>query len=556
MVAVVFVAALVVRQVLWRGSLFEDELATYSVVTGNGLGGVIHTQYGHTGDLTPPLYHMLAWLSLRLGSTREMLRLPSLVAGVAAIPLVFLLGRRIVGVSAGAVAAVLLAVSPYQAYFGSEARPYALVMALGLGSTLALVCAVEADSGESRLVGGGRRGGPGWGRGAGWIRWAGSGRGAGWLWAAYAVLTAAAVYTVYTAVFLAVAQGLFAFVRFPWVRRPLVVWSLVAACLFAPWIPAVIRDSTAQQAALFRALSPLSASGVIHALISWAVSDAWAPASALPGHVGIALILAGVLVGLGGLVVGFPDFGGGPWRLLPLVCAIALPVGLLLFSLVVRDIWDTRQLITSAPALALLVGQVITAGRLRVWLVSAVLIAAGLGVGTAMMLRRENFRPNYAAAVGRVIAGGSRSDPVAVIGAPGPGPLTPEDAAFAYSGQAGRPLLRLGTAPLSVQLAHPRDFVLPVTPARVLAARAVRRGAARIWVIAPGAVSLRQLEGGGVVRDFRLGRNSIPGLAFLLSNDFRALSRFVRATRARYRPYRQWVYPGMMNLSVYELRRR
>lgn len=45
-------------------------------------------------EITPPLYFIFAWLSMKLGSDPEWVRLPSLLAGTAVIPLVYLVGAR------------------------------------------------------------------------------------------------------------------------------------------------------------------------------------------------------------------------------------------------------------------------------------------------------------------------------------------------------------------------------------------------------------------------------------------------------------------------------
>src|SRR6266540_2301771 len=96
MVAAITMVGAAVRLVLLHDSLFADELSTYWIVSGNSLGGVVSTV--HTdAEITPPLYFVLAWLTTRLDLTAEMLRAPSFLGGVAAIPLVYLLGLRTVG---------------------------------------------------------------------------------------------------------------------------------------------------------------------------------------------------------------------------------------------------------------------------------------------------------------------------------------------------------------------------------------------------------------------------------------------------------------------------
>ena len=94
------------------------------------------------------------------------MRLVSVLAGTAIIPLSFVLGRWTVGVRAGVVAAALVALGPFMIYYSTEARPYALLILLVLLSTLSLLRALSSER----------------------SRW----------WVAYAVFACAAAYTHFT----------------------------------------------------------------------------------------------------------------------------------------------------------------------------------------------------------------------------------------------------------------------------------------------------------------------------------------------------------------------
>src|SRR5215212_9887225 len=145
-VALLTAVGVALRVALARQSLFADELATHYVVIGRSLSGtvaIVHTDV----EITPPLYFALTWLATRLGDTGVLLRAPSLVAGAAAIPLVCALGLRTVGRRAALVATALTAFSPFMAYYSSEARGYALMVALVLLSTLALLAAIDGGRG-------------------------------------------------------------------------------------------------------------------------------------------------------------------------------------------------------------------------------------------------------------------------------------------------------------------------------------------------------------------------------------------------------------------------
>ena len=167
-VAALTVAGLALRLAVAGQGLFADELSTYWIVTGGGLGHVISTV--HTdAEITPPLFFALSWLFAQLGHAPELIRAPSLIAGTATIPLTYAVGRRTIGTPAALVAAGLVTVSPFLVYYSAEARGYAVMVALVLASTLALLLAAE-------------RGGIGW-------------------WALYAACACGAVYSHYTSVF-------------------------------------------------------------------------------------------------------------------------------------------------------------------------------------------------------------------------------------------------------------------------------------------------------------------------------------------------------------------
>jgi 4-amino-4-deoxy-L-arabinose transferase-like glycosyltransferase len=75
----------------------------------------------------PPLYFALMKLLRYCGL--ESLRLPSVVFGAAAVPLLFVVGRRLAGGRVGLWAAALLAISPLHVRYSQEARCYALLIA-------------------------------------------------------------------------------------------------------------------------------------------------------------------------------------------------------------------------------------------------------------------------------------------------------------------------------------------------------------------------------------------------------------------------------------------
>src|SRR4051794_19082806 len=181
-VAGLTVLGVLLRVRLAHEPLFADELSTYWIVTTHDLPGVVSTVHTNA-EITPPLFFVLSWLGAQLGHAPELLRLPSLLAGAATIPLVYAFGRRTVGRPAGLVAAALTTFAPFMAYYAAEARGYALMMCLVVLSTLALVRAVQD-------------GGRGW-------------------WVVYGLASCGAMYSHYTAAFALAAQLGWALVTYP-----------------------------------------------------------------------------------------------------------------------------------------------------------------------------------------------------------------------------------------------------------------------------------------------------------------------------------------------------
>jgi hypothetical protein len=455
-----------------------------------------------------------------------------LVAGTAAIAVTYALGVRTVGRRGALAGAALMALSPYLIFYSTEARAYVLAMLLALASTYCLVVATEF-------------GGTGW-------------------WIGYAVASCAAMYTHYTVVFVLGAQLIWAFLRHPGARRALLGANLAAAIGFIPWLPALIHNTHSFGTRVFELIEPFGAHAVVADLVHWSVGHPFLALTTAPGTIGMVMILAG---GLAGLAAAFIDRGRSrratEWlrspAALPLLLALATPVGLALYSALATDTWDMRNLISSWPGFALAAGAVLTspAGRLR--FVPLGLVIAGVAIGAAQLLSAAHQRPDYSAAAQFIIADGAPTDPVAIVPAPTPGPLAAMDAAFAYAGHPGRPLLRIGSASLPAVLRAPPYAFLPATPAAVLARQvATIAPGARLFVVAPGAVPLAALLRSGRI-DTRTALGPVFGSGTsgrLFATLFGPLSDFLRASRPRFRPLETRTFPGVLRISVYVLEHR
>ncbi len=115
---------LITRGSFWFDELFTLELAKLPFLEMLRLA---------SQDTNPPLWTIIMWPWAHLLPHAEwIVRLPALALGVAAIPLVGLIGKKLANPAAGLIAAALVAVSPTLIYFSTEARMYALFVFLTL----------------------------------------------------------------------------------------------------------------------------------------------------------------------------------------------------------------------------------------------------------------------------------------------------------------------------------------------------------------------------------------------------------------------------------------
>ncbi len=148
LVAIVAVAALLRLPELATQSLWYDEAATWHQVNGSLLDVFIET----ANDNYPPLYNVLAWVSLQLfGDSEWALRLPAALLGVAAVPMIYLCGARIADRLVGLFAALLLALSSFHIWYSGEARMYTLLLFAATAHVHAIVGLLKGEGRRARL---------------------------------------------------------------------------------------------------------------------------------------------------------------------------------------------------------------------------------------------------------------------------------------------------------------------------------------------------------------------------------------------------------------------
>lgn len=92
-----------------------------------------------------PLYYVLARFALKIEDSEVMLRLPSLIAGVLGVLMMYALAKRFAGPFAGLTAALILATSTIHVQVSQEARFYAVIILLSLVTVWVLTQYVSRD---------------------------------------------------------------------------------------------------------------------------------------------------------------------------------------------------------------------------------------------------------------------------------------------------------------------------------------------------------------------------------------------------------------------------
>ena len=380
-------------------SLFGDELFAYDEVAHRSFGDMLDAVLNGP-EVTPPAYFLLAWVTAQLGDPTIWIRLPSLLAGLALVPLTYVLGTLVASRRAGLFAAATVALSPLAIFYSVEARPYALLALVVPATTVCLLRAL----GTRRTA---------------------------W-WVAYSALSLVAVSTHLTAVFVLAVQALWALVAYREQLKPLVVANVVAAVAFLPWLPRLRRDDVGWLLDLYGSFDPSPsefADELAHLLVGYPFSGL----REIPGRP----VTVAFLAVLGGLVAAA---AWAVWRrrarlgaldVLLVALPLAVVAGLIANAIVSgRDLVLTRNMISALPYVAVLVGRLVTRLPPRAAIGSGAVLLCSLGIGGVLALGDDGQRPRYrdaAAYVERELQ---------------PGDVVLERLLFPAFGEFGRPLTR------------------------------------------------------------------------------------------------------------------
>ena len=384
-------------------SLVGDELSTLWIVTHNGFSGVVSI-VSSDAEITPPLYFILAELASKLGTSSDLIRLPAMIAGTLMIPLTYLLGRELVSLRAGLVAAGVSALSPFLIYFSADARAYAVMLLLLGGSTLFMLL----------------------GSRTGQVRW----------WIGYGICVCLVMYSHYTGIFVLAAQFLWAMWALPGSRKPMLVASGLAALAFMPWVPSWIDDLKSPTTDIMSSLQGTdlhSRRVAVEQLFIWRTGT---DSIDYTSRIDVMLLLAGLLVAVVGVVVRrvkklpliFTDSGVNHGVVLILILVLATPVGTLLLGLGGTNVFGARNMAASWVGIPLLFGMVIAVNDRVTALVATVLVLAGYTIGAFRLADASESGFAYRDAAAYIDGHAAPGDAVVDSGYLTPAPETPLDA--------------------------------------------------------------------------------------------------------------------------------
>ena len=264
---------------LARQPLGVDEDFTAAVV-GRPLGDMIGVV---SRDSAPPLFYLAEWLVAQVANGPAALRVVPVLGGIALIPLLAALARRVAGDRAGLWAAAFVAVLPTTLLASENARMYSIAGALAVASILLLWRAVEHP-----------------------VERAGAAERAGAVdWVAFTVVSAAAIWTDYFAA-LALAGAL---VGVWWLRpgrRTLVLAGAATAIAIAsigPWLLfAQAQFEHAGSSFWIPPLSPVSVAGTFGQLFAGPPVDSGVPSREALVALQVVAVVAGSLAVVAGLL--------------------------------------------------------------------------------------------------------------------------------------------------------------------------------------------------------------------------------------------------------------
>ncbi len=136
------------RAMTFDRSLWLDELLLWSTLGDDSIGRFLHPL--GEGQVAAPGFVLLAQCLRRLlGDSEWVLRLPAFLAGVASLPLLWRVARRILEPAGALFALSLLAIGPTAIYYAEEFKPYSIDLCATLLILTLVIELLERDKGTT-----------------------------------------------------------------------------------------------------------------------------------------------------------------------------------------------------------------------------------------------------------------------------------------------------------------------------------------------------------------------------------------------------------------------
>jgi len=313
---------------------------------------ITRAQAGWSFQLHMFTYESILRLWMGLGESESVVRMLSVLFGVAAIPAMYALAARLFGGRAGIIASLLLAVNAFHIQYSQEARSYSLLVLLVILSTLLFVRGMESRSTR--------------------------------VWAGYALLGVLAVYSHTFAIFvLAAHAGSVPFLgrrEVPWGHLA-VSWAVIAASLAPFWL--TIGNGL---------IGGSGGTGGLSWIPETSAKQFYSVLTTLAGGGGTPLLALSLVLVSGGLVVAATTWYSSraswdTWKYVLPLSGLFVPIFLALLISTVKPMMIPRYFIVSLPALILVASSVIAHPWLlinRIKAVAPVTIAAALVATSAL----------------------------------------------------------------------------------------------------------------------------------------------------------------------------
>jgi hypothetical protein len=284
----------------------------------------------------------------------------------------------------------------------------------------------------------------------------------------------------------------------PGARRPALIATGLAAIAFLPWLQGFRIDADSGTTDILSALQPFTPSFVRTSLAHWLIGYPFGIEGTgmrdIPGVPALLLLAAALLLGLAGvarhLLRDRPPLD--PRIVLVVALALSAPVGEALASLVGSNLFGTRNLAGSWPALALCLSALVLAAGPRLRYAAAALAVAAFAIAGVKMLTPDFGRADFHAVVAEIERASEPGDVVVDAAPISPAGLpTPLDVTLG----GARPLV--GVARDDVRYDPFRIVAVAPPPAEVVREAARQAAGHRLFIVFPedNPLGPRTLEG-------------------------------------------------------------